>query len=112
MSSAVPSFRRCSTGATQTQRIQDSNLKIHDNGIHIGGGPDTISLGRDDSKYLARVLRSIHAAGKDATPSTVLTQRSPIVVTPAKPSGVVLRRGRTELTLSGEDCKWITRAFG
>ncbi|OBE98498.1 hypothetical protein A5731_22645 [Mycolicibacterium conceptionense] len=86
-------------------------MKIHDGGLRLGDSP-AISLGRDDSKYLARVLLGMLEAGKDATVSTVLTQRSPIVVTPLQPSGVTLTRGKTTHTLTGRECLLITKAFG
>lgn len=86
-------------------------IKITGSRLQIGGMPRIVLHG-DDAKALARALRGIRDAGRDATPATIVTDRSSVAVTPVSPSGVTLTRGRTTLTLAGSECKRVVDGFG
>ncbi|KMV15833.1 hypothetical protein ACT17_23355 [Mycolicibacterium conceptionense] len=86
-------------------------IQITDDRLQIGGTPRIVLYGVH-AQALARALRGIRDAGRDATGATILTDRSSVAVTPVEPSGVTLTRGRTELSLTGAECKRIVEGFG
>lgn len=99
------------SGAAPFQLKESPLIKITGDRLQIGGMP-RIVLTADDAQALARALRGIRDAGRDATGATILTDRSSVAVTPVAPSGVTLTRGRTTLSLTGVECKQIVGVFG
>ncbi|MGV9797320.1 hypothetical protein ACWDTP_04575 [Mycobacterium sp. NPDC003449] len=86
-------------------------IKITDGGVRVGERP-AIKFNDTDARYLARVLKSMHEAGRDATPSTVMVAAGkPVTVEPGPDNTLILSKGRARVVLSGQESGWIVKAF-